>query len=169
MHPFHHVHHVHAHVHVILHLGERLSRLAEGGLRPSGVVRLLRFVYHLRHLVNGLRRLLTVLPALLHHLVHSHHLLARPLLLARISALLSHNKRGEHNRQREAHDDHHLALFQSHSPSLSLYNARFTMARGEGAGREAFEEVIRDSKIWYAAIDRRHKQALRRRQRRLTP
>jgi hypothetical protein len=30
---------------MILHLGERLPRLAEGGLYPGEVVRLLRFVY----------------------------------------------------------------------------------------------------------------------------
>ncbi len=64
VHLFHHVHHVHAHVHMSLHLGERLPCLAEGVPHPGGFVRLLRFVYHLRRLVNGLGRLLTVLPAL---------------------------------------------------------------------------------------------------------
>ena len=133
---------------MILHLGERLPCLAEGIPHPGGVVRLLRFVYHLRRLVNGIGRLLTTLPVLLYHLVHRHHLLAGPLLLARSGALLRRDKRGEHNCKREAHDDRHLALFQSHSPSLSLNNARFTMAKGEVAGREAFEEVTRDSKTW---------------------
>jgi len=100
---------------MILHLGECLPCLAEGIPHPGGVVRLLRFVYHLRRLVNGIGRLLTTLPVLLYHLVHRHHLLAGPLLLARSGALLRRDKRGEHNCQREAHDDRHLALFQSHT------------------------------------------------------
>src|SRR5215510_3343360 len=53
--------------------------------------------------------------------------------------------------------------------STAPHNARFTIVRGEAAGREFFEEVIRDSKTWYPAGDRRRKQALRRRQRRRTP
>jgi hypothetical protein len=56
VHLFHHVHHVHAHVHMILHLGERLPCLAEGIPHPGGVVRLLRFVYHLRRLVNAVEK-----------------------------------------------------------------------------------------------------------------
>ena len=113
---------------------------------PVGVVRLLRFVYHLRRLVNGLRRILTVLPALLHLLVHRHHLFARLRFLARFGGLLSHHEHGERRRQCEAHDGRHLDLFQFHSYYLSgMYGS---IVSEEAAGREAFEEVIRDSKIW---------------------